>query len=158
MMRLVISLFLMALLPGVAAASGQCGPQDDVPEADRLANNVRWTTASEQDNFGYNVYRGLSEDGPFDKVTETPILGHGTTDETSKYAFRDSSIDPCKAYWYYVESVSTHGVRERFTPVVRVAPKLEAAKPASQAAPADENVAEPPVAGTAAEASAPADH
>ena len=80
-------------------------------------------TASEESNFGFDVYRGDSEDGPFTKLTEDPIIGAGTTDEPSYYQFADDTIDPCKAYWYYVESISNSGVREKFTPTFRARPK-----------------------------------
>ncbi|MBN8728298.1 MAG: hypothetical protein J0H15_11445 [Xanthomonadales bacterium] len=114
--------------PAQAAAAkeipeGACGDQSALPEDQRVANTARWTTASEQDNFGFDVYRGDSEKGPFTKLTKEPILGAGTSDETHKYEYRDESIDPCKAYWYYVEGISTNGTREKFTPTFRAAPK-----------------------------------
>ena len=118
-------LFVAAAAHGSTAANG-CGPQDGVAAADRLANTLRWTTASEQDNFGYDVFRGPAEKGPFKKLTAKPILGHGTTDETSNYSYRDANIDPCKSYWYYVESISTQGERERFTPIFQAKPKRPA--------------------------------
>ena len=102
---------------------GKCGDQSAVPADQRIANTPKWTTASEVDNFGYDVYRGDKEEGPFVKLTANPILGAGTTDETHKYEFRDDSIDPCKGYWYYVESTSTGGVHEKFTPVFFAGPK-----------------------------------
>ena len=54
---------------------------------------------------------------------EHPILGAGTTDEPQKYSWRDDTIDPCKDYWYYVESISTTGVREKMTPTFKAAAK-----------------------------------
>lgn len=119
-----------------AAASvpeGACGDQSAVPKEQRLANTPRWTTASEVDNFGYEVFRGDSEQGPFAKLNAEPLLGAGTTDETKKYEFRDDTIDPCKDYWYYVESIATNGEREKFTPVFKAAAKR---RPAAAAAPA----------------------
>ncbi len=95
---------------------GECGDQSAVPAEERLANTPKWSLASEQDNFGFEVYRGDTENGEFVKLNKDPILGAGTTDETQKYQYRDDSIDPCREYWYYVESISTSGVREKFTP------------------------------------------
>ena len=88
------------------------------------ANTLKWATASEVDNFGYDVYRGESEEGPFERVTKEPIEGAGTTDEISRYVFVDDTIDPHKTYYYYVESISMEGVRERFTPVGKKNPKI----------------------------------
>lgn len=108
---------------------GACGDQSAIAKDDRLANTPRWTTASEVENFGYDVFRGDLEAGPFTKLTESPLAGAGTTDETKKYEFRDDTIDPCKDYWYYVESISTTGVREKFTPVFKAPAKRRAAAP-----------------------------
>lgn len=109
--------------PAAEIPEGFCGDQSSLPAEQRVANTARWTTASEQDNFGFDVYRGDSETGPFTKLTKEPILGAGTSDETHKYEFRDEGIDPCKAYWYYVEAVSNNGTREKFTPTFRAKPK-----------------------------------
>lgn len=87
-------------------------------------NTVRWSTASEVDNFGYDVYRGTSAEGPFERLTKDPIPGAGTTDEPQKYSFVDENIDPYTTYFYYVEAISLTGVRERFTPVIQSKPKL----------------------------------
>lgn len=82
---------------------------------------LRWATASEIDNFGYDIYRGNSADGPFERITEEPIAGAGTTDEPSRYVYVDKDLDTTRDYYYYIESISMHGVREVFTPVQKVA-------------------------------------
>lgn len=105
---------------------GDCGDQSKLPPDQRIANTARWTTASEQNNFGFDVYRGDSEKGEFTKLTKEPILGAGTSDETHKYEFRDDTIDPCKEYWYYVEGITTSGSHEKFTPTFRAPPKVRA--------------------------------
>ncbi|GJM10870.1 MAG: hypothetical protein DHS20C11_31460 [Lysobacteraceae bacterium] len=125
---LSISLAATVGLAGCAGTSSKpqvegCGPQDQIAPEERLTNTPKWATASEESNFGFDVYRGESEDGPFIKLTEDPIIGAGTTDEPSYYQFADDTIDPCKAYWYYVESISNSGVREKFTPTFRARPK-----------------------------------
>ncbi len=102
---------------------GVCGDQSKLPPDQRVANTARWTTASEQNSFGFDVYRGDSEKGEFKKLTKEPIGGAGSSDETHQYEFRDDSIDPCRDYWYYVESISTNGTREKFTPTFKAAAK-----------------------------------
>jgi len=82
-------------------------------------------------NVGFEVFRSDSETGEFAKLTKDPILGAGTTDESHKYSFRDDTIDPCKEYWYYVESISTAGVREKFTPTFKAPAKRVAKKTAT---------------------------
>jgi hypothetical protein len=120
-LALVLPLAAFAAAP--APAAGGCGNQARVPPAQRVKNTAHWTTASEENDFGYDVYRASSEKGPFEKLTKTPILGNGTTLETHNYEFADDGIDPCKDYWYYVESIATDGSREKFTPVFHVPAK-----------------------------------
>jgi hypothetical protein len=62
-----------------------------VVEEQDYSNTLRWTTASEVDNFGFDVYRSDEEEGPFVRLTASPISGAGTTDLTTKYAFEDST-------------------------------------------------------------------
>ncbi len=101
-------------------------PAEEPFEEESYSRTLRWSTASEVDNFGFDVYRGDSEEGPFERLTETPIEGAGTTDLTTRYSFEDDTIDPYRTYYYYVESISLTGVREQFTPVITAKPKLPA--------------------------------
>jgi hypothetical protein len=78
---------------------------------------LRWSTASEHERFGYHVYRGLHPEGPFDRLTEEVIPGGGTSDVPRHYRYEDASVALGVTYYYYVESVSTSGHRERLTPV-----------------------------------------
>lgn len=121
-MRPILSLALLALLasPLPLLAGEEAGADGEKP-----SKTIKWATASEVDNFGYDVYRSENEDGPFDRLTEDPIEGAGTTDEPSYYQFVDDTIDPRKDYYYYVESISIHGERERFTPVQKVEATLD---------------------------------
>ena len=102
------------------------------PSPAPLANTLKWSTASEVDNFGYDVYRSEKEDGPFVRINAKPIPGAGTLDEPRFYQYVDADIDPTKGYYYYVESISLKGVREKFTPVIKAGPKrpLAGASPA----------------------------
>jgi hypothetical protein len=86
-------------------------------------NVIRWETASEQDNFGYDIYRGLSEEGPFERINPEIIPGAGTTDIPQNYEFSDNGIQPETIYWYYVESISLSGDRRRMTPIYPSRPK-----------------------------------
>jgi len=143
MTRTVLALLAMLLTGSVAfaaapAPAGACGSQAKVPADQRLANTARWTTASEANTFGYDVYRGDSENGKFTRITKTPVLGNGTTSETHKYEFVDDSIDPCREYWYYVEEITTSGTRTKFTTVFKAKAKRHPEGIAAEAgAPAD---------------------
>ena len=109
---------------GERQVSEQAEETPGPPREKGYENTLKWTTASEQENFGYDVYRSESVDGPFTRITEEPVSGAGTTDETNEYRYVDRRIDPHKAYYYYVEAISLGGERARFTPIIRAAPKL----------------------------------
>ncbi len=98
--------------------------QESVPESagDRAAESdapvvLRWSTATEFERHGYHVFRGADPDGPFERLTDESIPGAGTTDLPQHYRFEDRTARPGSVYFYFVESVSTSGERERFTPV-----------------------------------------
>jgi hypothetical protein len=106
-------------------AEGQEDSSEKSSEAEpNYSNNIRWATAVELDNFGFDVFRGEHEEGPFIRLNEETIAGAGTTDEPSYYLFVDKTNDPHKVYYYYVESISMSNVREHFTPVFRAKAKL----------------------------------
>ncbi len=86
-------------------------------------NTLKWTTASEVDNFGFDIYRGLSEDGEFERITPEILPGAGTTDEPQNYIYQDLEIDPRRDYYYYIESISLGGIREIFSPVIKAPAK-----------------------------------
>jgi len=106
----------------------QCGEQKNVAKESRLFNNIKWKTASEQENFGYDVFRSDTEDGEFIKVNDEMLEGAGTTVDESSYEFHDDAIDPCKQYFYFVESISMSGEREAFTPIFQSKLKLQPQK------------------------------
>lgn len=113
---------------GVPAEEAARQPEADVPDKtesaeEPLVNRLKWSTASEVDNFGFDIYRGTSEDGPFERITTRPIQGAGTVDEPRYYEFVDEAIDPGVDYYYYVESISVDGIRETFSPIIRAPAK-----------------------------------
>ena len=112
-----------AAAPKAPPPEGDCGDQGNVPADQRIANTARWSTASEQNSFAFDIFRSDTEKGEFTKINKDPVLGAGTTDETHKYEYRDDTIDPCKDYYYYVESVSTQGAHEKFTPTFHASAK-----------------------------------
>lgn len=104
------------ILAGVVACTAPVRPGP-------LHNIVRWSTASESDVFGYAVYRAEDRGGPFIRITTESIRGGGTTDIPTDYEFVDRGIEKGKIYYYFVESISLSGKRERFTPIMESKPK-----------------------------------
>ncbi len=120
--------------PTAQAALAEAGPAEeaagggDDDDAKVYDNTVKWTTATELDNFGFDVYRSESADGPFERINPEVIEGAGTVDEPRSYRYVDDTIDPRKTYYYYVESISMSGVREQFTPIGKAGPKIPPAE------------------------------
>lgn len=72
---------------------------------------IRWTTESELDNAGFNIYRSEDRNGEFTKVNDQLIQGKGTTAERSTYKWVDTSAKPGAVYYYQIEDVSFAGER-----------------------------------------------
>lgn len=118
-MKILSAAALVLLAAAPSFAQGAAAPAPAASPAPALSNSIKWSTASEVENFGYDVFRGDAEEGPFTRLNAQTIAGAGTVDEPRAYVYVDATIEPGKAYWYYVESISLAGVREKFTPVFR---------------------------------------
>lgn len=95
----------------------------DVPDPSAPKNTLRWTT-NQLNNYAYDIFRAEAEAGPFQKINAEPVPGGGKAAANNQFEYVDASIDPHKAYWYYVDSIDLMGKRARFTPTQKVAPKL----------------------------------
>ena len=113
---LIISMMLFSCIRGGKGPS----VEESVPKGKVVIN---WSTESEEDNYGYNIFRAETEDGPFKKINDEIIQGAGTTSDPNEYVFVDQPLEIGKSYYYYIESVSFAGVKERFTPVSKVVVK-----------------------------------
>lgn len=99
--------------PGTAAPSSSAVAADDAPRI-----RLKWTTSTEVDNYGFLVLRGDEENGPFREMTPKVIPGAGNSEVPRDYSWEDRNVVPGKTYWYYLESVSSSGTRERFSPLI----------------------------------------
>ena len=73
---------------------------------------VRWTTESELDNAGFNVYRSDGVYAEFKQVNAELIQGAGTTGERTAYKWIDTTAKPDTVYYYQIEDVSFAGERQ----------------------------------------------
>jgi hypothetical protein len=80
-------------------------------EAIPASNKVilEWTTESEINNAGFNIYRAESEDGEYVKINPTliPAEGNGTSGATYKYV--DDSVRNRITYYYKLEDIDLKG-------------------------------------------------
>ena len=73
---------------------------------------LNWRTESERDNYGFYLARSQSPDGPFERINERIIAGHGTTNVPSEYEYIDYDVEVGKTYYYSLYSVSYNGEEE----------------------------------------------
>jgi len=78
---------------------------------------VEWSTASELDTVGFNVYRADNPQGPFVQVNSELIPASSEPLTGGAYSFRDSAVKPGITYYYELEEVQSNGGRDRFGPI-----------------------------------------
>ena len=72
---------------------------------------ISWTTESELDNAGFNIYRSTSPTKNFQRINAKLIRGAGTTGKRHTYQFIDKTAKPNVAYYYRIEDVDLSGKR-----------------------------------------------
>ena len=117
-MRNLSLIFILSILAGPVSWA-----EDTVEPEVPLFNNITWVTASELENFGFDVYRSDHEQGPFTRINADTIPGAGNSDVPTRYQYKDADIEEDRQYWYYVESISMSGHREKFTPTYQSKPR-----------------------------------
>ncbi len=83
---------------------------------------VEWTTATEINTAGFNLYRGESEQGPFVKVNDQLIAASPDAVTGGKYRFEDASVQAGKTYYYQLEDIEYGGASARHGPLIITAP------------------------------------
>lgn len=70
---------------------------------------VEWSTASELNTAGFNLYRGESPDGPFEKINTELIPASTDPLVGGSYAYTDTNVIAGHTYFYRLEDVETSG-------------------------------------------------
>jgi hypothetical protein len=80
---------------------------------------LQWTTQSEDNNAGWNLYRSNSDN--FNEaftMNADLVSGAGTTSEPTYYSYTDNyPLTNEETYWYWLESVSFNGTTKIYGPV-----------------------------------------
>ncbi len=99
---------------------------------------LKWRTASELQNQGFEVWRGMEADGPFsllDSYTRNPALrGAGTSNRSHDYVFIDAYVLNGVTYYYKLVDVDINGARTEHGPV-SATPVAGIDEPGSRAVP-----------------------
>src|SRR5712691_798919 len=78
---------------------------------------LRWETGSELNNLGFHLYRSLSAEGPYERITSTVIPGLGSSPEGASYSYVDRGLTNGTTYFYELEDIETSGKTKLHGPV-----------------------------------------
>jgi lysophospholipase L1-like esterase len=101
-----LSNYLTPLAVQLSSFTGKAVNQDDV--------RLEWTTLTETNCYGFEVYRMRGETGTWRKLGF--IEGHGTTLTTHSYTYLDGSVGSGK-YYYNIKQIDLDGKSETFPEV-----------------------------------------
>ena len=76
-----------------------------------------WSTASETENAGFNLYRSETENGEYTKLNVSIIPAKGSTTAGASYEFIDNSVQNRKTYYYKLEDIDLNGKSTMHGPV-----------------------------------------
>ena len=78
---------------------------------------LKWKTASEIDNAGFNIYRSDSENGDYEQINDSLIPAEGSVTEGAVYEFVDEDVENRQVYRYMLEDIDLNGVSTIHGPV-----------------------------------------
>lgn len=79
---------------------------------------VEWSTETEMNTAGFNLYRGESVDGPFDVKVNAQLIAPAADPLTGgKYEYVDKTARPGITYYYRLEEVERNGGTNSFGPI-----------------------------------------
>ena len=81
---------------------------------------LEWRTASELDNLGFYLFRGLSEGGPWTRLNASLIAGLGSSATGQAYSYRDAGLVNGVPYFYRLEDVDASSKTTSHGPVSAV--------------------------------------
>lgn len=82
---------------------------------------VEWTTESENNNAGYNIYRGRSAEGEKVLLNDELIPSLADEYEGATYTYDDREVTAGDTYHYWLEMVALSGRTRKWGPVSAVA-------------------------------------
>jgi uncharacterized repeat protein (TIGR01451 family) len=83
--------------------------------ADRVV--LKWTTQSETENLGFNLFRKETSESAFKQINETLIRGAGTSEKRNDYEYADQDIVSGKSYCYLLYDIDYEGHATEHGPI-----------------------------------------
>ena len=86
-----------------------------------------WTTQSETNNMGWNIYRSENDSLEQSLQINTELIpGAGTCTQPTEYTFEDEcEVYADSTYWYWLESVEISGISNNYGPISLTIPEGE---------------------------------
>jgi hypothetical protein len=81
------------------------------------AIHLIWVTANEIQRAGFNLWRGTTADGPYERINADLIRASGDLLTGGEYAYDDADVSPGVPYFYRLEAVDVHGNGAFYGPV-----------------------------------------
>jgi len=89
---------------------------------------LTWTTQSEVNNLGFEVYRSAEENGEYAMIASyennESLQGAGNSNAAREYTYEDRMLFNGETYWYQIADVDYQGVRTFHGPVSVESPDL----------------------------------
>jgi hypothetical protein len=70
---------------------------------------IEWETASELDTAGFDIFRSITPDGPFERITINPVPSTGDPLIGGSYRFKDTQVNANNWYYYQLIEIETSG-------------------------------------------------
>lgn len=119
-----------AVVVAILLASPQlAGAQEPVSTPVPGTVIVEWTTESEVNLAGFNVYRSESLDGPYVRLNDTLIPASPDPIAGASYSYADSTVRAGATYYYKLEDVELDGKATVHGPITVVAQGESAVQP-----------------------------
>lgn len=80
---------------------------------------LKWRTATETNNLGFNIYRSDAKGGKYIKVNSKLIQGAGTAATPHDYSLTDNNVKFGQTYYYYIEDVDFAGKKGK-SPILQI--------------------------------------
>ena len=77
---------------------------------------LNWSTESEERVAGWSIFRGPGPLGPFTRVNQYLLPGAGRAEQEMSYVFVDSTVEPGRKYYYYLQGMTFEGFTENSHP------------------------------------------
>ena len=86
---------------------------------------ISWSTETEIDTAGFNLYRADSLDSPFERINSGLILSKGDPLTGAEYEFLDSQVDRNQSYHYRLEEIQVDGLTNQLDLIHAEGPSVQ---------------------------------